>query len=112
MDTFGEDVDGARCATLGIAEIREGSWEGYKAKEQVEFSWECWRLDSHLSLSNPDHIFMLAFLTPHMSLYFVLFGQASTQLSLSLDDMAGSTAPIKNFDPLGLATSGSEETLL
>ena len=41
-----------------------------------------------------------------------LFGQASTQLSLSLDDMAGSTAPIKNFDPLDLATSGSEETLL
>ena len=39
-------------------------------------------------------------------------GQASTQLSLSLDDMAGSTAPIKNFDPLSLATSGSEETLL
>jgi len=26
--------------------------------------------------------------------------------------MAGSTAPIKNFDPLDLATSGSEETLL
>eukprot|EP00563_Minutocellus_polymorphus_P011445 CAMPEP_0181066172 /NCGR_PEP_ID=MMETSP1070-20121207/25165_1 /TAXON_ID=265543 /ORGANISM="Minutocellus polymorphus, Strain NH13" /LENGTH=37 /DNA_ID= /DNA_START= /DNA_END= /DNA_ORIENTATION= len=26
--------------------------------------------------------------------------------------MAGSTAPVKNFDPLDLATSGSEETLL
>lgn len=29
----------------------------------------------------------------------------------ALDDMAGSTAPIKAFDPMGLATVGSEETL-
>lgn len=28
-----------------------------------------------------------------------------------LDDMAGSVAPIKSFDPLGLATLGSESTL-
>merc|ERR1719498_737154 len=36
---------------------------------------------------------------------------ASTQLSASLDDMPGSTAPIKNFDPLGYSTIGSDETL-
>eukprot|EP00538_Stauroneis_constricta_P009199 CAMPEP_0119571980 /NCGR_PEP_ID=MMETSP1352-20130426/44392_1 /TAXON_ID=265584 /ORGANISM="Stauroneis constricta, Strain CCMP1120" /LENGTH=203 /DNA_ID=CAMNT_0007621663 /DNA_START=85 /DNA_END=696 /DNA_ORIENTATION=+ len=35
---------------------------------------------------------------------------SSTQLA-ALDDMAGSTAPIKNFDPLGLSTLGSDETL-
>mmetsp|Transcript_28104 Transcript_28104/g.41513 ORF Transcript_28104/g.41513 Transcript_28104/m.41513 type:complete len:205 (-) Transcript_28104:252-866(-) len=29
----------------------------------------------------------------------------------ALDDMAGSTAPLKAFDPMGLATVGSEETL-
>lgn len=34
----------------------------------------------------------------------------STQLA-ALGDMAGSTNPIKNFDPLSLATVGSDETL-
>jgi hypothetical protein len=65
VDIFGEDVDSARCATLGIAARyeKEVGRATAKAKEQVEFSWECWRLDSHLSFSNPDHIFMLAFLT-------------------------------------------------
>jgi len=36
----------------------------------------------------------------------------STQLSLGLDDIGGSSAPLPNFDPLNLATSGSDETLL
>jgi hypothetical protein len=45
------------------------------------------------------------------SLFFLFIArQTSTSLS-ALSDMAGSTAPIKNFDPLGLATVGSEETL-
>eukprot|EP00429_Kryptoperidinium_foliaceum_P013575 CAMPEP_0176045330 /NCGR_PEP_ID=MMETSP0120_2-20121206/22500_1 /TAXON_ID=160619 /ORGANISM="Kryptoperidinium foliaceum, Strain CCMP 1326" /LENGTH=204 /DNA_ID=CAMNT_0017378733 /DNA_START=125 /DNA_END=739 /DNA_ORIENTATION=+ len=35
----------------------------------------------------------------------------STKLGLSLDDMPGSTAPIKKFDPLGYSTIGSDETL-
>jgi len=38
--------------------------------------------------------------------------KASTSLSLGLDDIGGSSAPIPNFDPLGLATWGSDETLL
>merc|ERR1719203_1907826 len=36
----------------------------------------------------------------------------TTQLSLGLDDIGGSSAPLPNFDPLGLATIGSDETLL
>ncbi|KAL3767895.1 hypothetical protein ACHAW5_010138 [Stephanodiscus triporus] len=36
----------------------------------------------------------------------------STQLSLTLDDIGGSSLPIKNFDPLKLSTLGSDETLL
>jgi len=37
---------------------------------------------------------------------------ASTQLrAADLDSMAGSTKPIKNFDPLNLASIGSDETL-
>ena len=36
--------------------------------------------------------------------------QSSTSLSVSLDDMPGSTMPVKTFDPLGLANIGSEET--
>eukprot|EP00525_Craspedostauros_australis_P009639 CAMPEP_0198110890 /NCGR_PEP_ID=MMETSP1442-20131203/2878_1 /TAXON_ID= /ORGANISM="Craspedostauros australis, Strain CCMP3328" /LENGTH=204 /DNA_ID=CAMNT_0043767117 /DNA_START=59 /DNA_END=673 /DNA_ORIENTATION=+ len=36
---------------------------------------------------------------------------SSTQLAGSLDEMAGNTAPIKAFDPLSLATVGSDETL-
>ena len=37
---------------------------------------------------------------------------ASTQLAAAdLDSMAGSTSPIKNFDPLNLANVGSDETL-
>mmetsp|Transcript_34629 Transcript_34629/g.81645 ORF Transcript_34629/g.81645 Transcript_34629/m.81645 type:complete len:206 (-) Transcript_34629:298-915(-) len=35
----------------------------------------------------------------------------STQLRADLDSMAGSTKPIKNFDPLNLANVGSDETL-
>ena len=35
----------------------------------------------------------------------------STAMRMALDDMAGSTAPLKNFDPLGLANVGSDETL-
>jgi hypothetical protein len=38
------------------------------------------------------------------------FLQTSTGLN-ALADMAGSTAPLKVFDPMGLATVGSEETL-
>uniref|UniRef100_A0A7S2MAA2 Plastid light harvesting protein n=1 Tax=Helicotheca tamesis TaxID=374047 RepID=A0A7S2MAA2_9STRA len=34
-----------------------------------------------------------------------------TSLALSLDEMDGGTAPLKNFDPLGYATVGSDETL-
>mmetsp|Transcript_37044 Transcript_37044/g.88646 ORF Transcript_37044/g.88646 Transcript_37044/m.88646 type:complete len:208 (-) Transcript_37044:1383-2006(-) len=35
-----------------------------------------------------------------------------SQLALGLDDIGGSSLPIPNFDPLNLATSGSDETLL
>jgi hypothetical protein len=38
--------------------------------------------------------------------------RVSTQVSLSLDDIGGSSLPLPNFDPLNLATSGSDETLL
>jgi hypothetical protein len=37
--------------------------------------------------------------------------KASTALSVAVGDMAGSTAPFKTFDPLGLATLGSDQTL-
>mmetsp|Transcript_28122 Transcript_28122/g.37405 ORF Transcript_28122/g.37405 Transcript_28122/m.37405 type:complete len:207 (+) Transcript_28122:48-668(+) len=37
--------------------------------------------------------------------------KTSTALNGALDDMPGATAPFKGFDPLGLATLGSEETL-
>lgn len=37
--------------------------------------------------------------------------QSSTAMRGVLDDMAGSTMPIKTFDPMGLATLGSSETL-
>eukprot|EP00531_Pseudo-nitzschia_arenysensis_P011593 CAMPEP_0116130542 /NCGR_PEP_ID=MMETSP0329-20121206/8538_1 /TAXON_ID=697910 /ORGANISM="Pseudo-nitzschia arenysensis, Strain B593" /LENGTH=205 /DNA_ID=CAMNT_0003624933 /DNA_START=50 /DNA_END=667 /DNA_ORIENTATION=+ len=36
---------------------------------------------------------------------------SSTVLRADLDSMAGSTKPVKNFDPLGLASVGSDETL-
>eukprot|EP00568_Trieres_chinensis_P000303 CAMPEP_0183307530 /NCGR_PEP_ID=MMETSP0160_2-20130417/17870_1 /TAXON_ID=2839 ORGANISM="Odontella Sinensis, Strain Grunow 1884" /NCGR_SAMPLE_ID=MMETSP0160_2 /ASSEMBLY_ACC=CAM_ASM_000250 /LENGTH=192 /DNA_ID=CAMNT_0025471137 /DNA_START=32 /DNA_END=607 /DNA_ORIENTATION=- len=39
--------------------------------------------------------------------------QSATQLSaLTLDDIGGSTAPLKNYDPLRLSLLGSDETLL
>ena len=38
--------------------------------------------------------------------------KSSSALSMGkIDDMAGSTMPLKTFDPLGLATLGSDETL-
>jgi len=37
---------------------------------------------------------------------------ATSQLFLGLDDIGGSSAPLPNFDPLNLATAGSDETLL
>lgn len=37
--------------------------------------------------------------------------KASTALSANLEDMPGATMPWKGFDPLGLATLGSESTL-
>ena len=37
--------------------------------------------------------------------------KASTAISAEIDGMAGSTMPFKAFDPLGLATLGSGETL-
>ena len=37
--------------------------------------------------------------------------KSSGALRMGLDDMAGGTAPFKNFDPLGLATLGSDSTL-
>ena len=37
--------------------------------------------------------------------------RSSSALSAGLDDMAGGTMPFKNFDPLGLATLGSDATL-
>ena len=36
---------------------------------------------------------------------------SSTALSMGLDGMPGSTMPFKQFDPLNLATMGSDETL-
>ena len=36
----------------------------------------------------------------------------STQVSLTMDDLPGGTAPVKNFDPLRLSTVGSDETLM
>jgi len=38
--------------------------------------------------------------------------RASSQISLGLDDIGGASAPLPNFDPLGLASWGSDETLL
>jgi len=38
--------------------------------------------------------------------------RVSTQISLGLDDIGGSSAPLPNFDPLNLANFGSDETLL
>merc|ERR1712071_183627 len=35
----------------------------------------------------------------------------STSLNMALQDMPGATAPVGPFDPLSLATSGSDETL-
>jgi len=35
----------------------------------------------------------------------------TSSLSMGVEDMAGSTAPFKGFDPLGLATLGSDSTL-
>jgi hypothetical protein len=49
-------------------------------------------------------------LLSRMPRFYLLYQQTSTALN-ALADMAGSTAPIKNFDPLGLATVGSDETL-
>jgi len=37
--------------------------------------------------------------------------QSSMSLRMALSEIAGSTAPFKTFDPLGLATLGSESTL-
>eukprot|EP00567_Pseudictyota_dubia_P012103 CAMPEP_0197435312 /NCGR_PEP_ID=MMETSP1175-20131217/2926_1 /TAXON_ID=1003142 /ORGANISM="Triceratium dubium, Strain CCMP147" /LENGTH=207 /DNA_ID=CAMNT_0042964323 /DNA_START=51 /DNA_END=674 /DNA_ORIENTATION=+ len=37
--------------------------------------------------------------------------KVQTAVSASLDDIGGGTAPLKNFDPLRLAQSGSDETL-
>lgn len=36
---------------------------------------------------------------------------SSTSLQMALDDMPGVTAPVGKFDPLSLATTGSDETL-
>mmetsp|Transcript_3100 Transcript_3100/g.4131 ORF Transcript_3100/g.4131 Transcript_3100/m.4131 type:complete len:206 (+) Transcript_3100:42-659(+) len=36
----------------------------------------------------------------------------ATSVSMSLQDLPGATAPLSGFDPLGLATVGSDETLL
>lgn len=38
--------------------------------------------------------------------------RASTRVSLTLDDIGGSSLPLPNYDPFNLATSGSDETLL
>jgi len=104
-----EEIYGARCATLGIAEIRERELRGYKAKNK--FAREYWKLGSPPFVSIPyRNIHACSIIC--LYLCCTSYEQASTQLSLSLDDMAGSTAPVKNFDPLDLATSGSEETLL
>jgi len=37
--------------------------------------------------------------------------QASTALKVDLENMAGSTAPFKKFDPLGYSQLGTDETL-
>jgi len=37
--------------------------------------------------------------------------KSTSAVSMALDDMPGATAPFKAFDPLGLATLGSESTL-
>lgn len=52
--------------------------------------------------------------SPLKRLYRSLIAQpVNTQLSaLTLDDIGGSTLPLKNFDPLNLAKFGSDETLL
>ncbi len=43
---------------------------------------------------------------------FAPVSQKSTSALMGvLDDMAGSTMPLKTFDPMGLATLGSDETL-
>lgn len=47
-----------------------------------------------------------------LTFFSFLDPQASSALSMGLDSMPGNTLPIKTFDPLGLATVGSDETLL
>jgi hypothetical protein len=37
--------------------------------------------------------------------------KSSSALGMALGEMAGNTMPLKTFDPLGLATLGSDETL-
>jgi len=37
--------------------------------------------------------------------------RSSVSVNMALDNMAGNTAPFKTFDPLGLATLGSDSTL-
>ncbi|KAL9180682.1 hypothetical protein ACHAXT_011135 [Thalassiosira profunda] len=37
--------------------------------------------------------------------------RASTQVSLTLDELGGGSAPLKNYDPFNLAEFGSDETL-
>ena len=43
---------------------------------------------------------------------FLFALQSTSALSLSLDALGGSTAPLKNYDPLRLANIGSDETLM
>lgn len=38
--------------------------------------------------------------------------RVGSQVAIGLDDIGGSSLPLPNFDPLGLATWGSDETLL
>ena len=52
---------------------------------------ELWRPLSHVSLDDDNQA-------------------RSTALASTLDNLPGSTAPIKSFDPLSLATLGSDET--
>lgn len=65
----------------------------------------------HVPFPLPDLAADPVFSSPFAPLFSAQSAYKS-QLALGLDDIGGSSLPIPNFDPLNLATSGSDETLL
>ncbi|GMI13152.1 hypothetical protein TrLO_g9194 [Triparma laevis f. longispina] len=57
-------------------------------------------------------IALFALFTAASAFSMAPMAKPATALNAELQSMAGATAPLKGFDPLNLATLGSEETLL